>query len=241
MKNLLITGANRGVGLALAQSFAKRAQTTVLAACRNPDAAVELRRLAENDDYCLEIVKLDVGDQNSIASCVKKVADRVDSLYALINNAGIFGGTVTAPLAETSHFGCLEMEAMLKIFRVNTVAPVILAQSFIDLLERSEAPRIINVSSDAGSISLRENGGNYSYSVSKTALNMMSRCLSAELKSKGIIVASVHPGFLKTDMGGPSAPLSLEDTIPHFVKIIDRLTMANSGTFLNWDGSAIPW
>ena len=241
MKNILITGANRGIGLALSRLFARRDGTTVFAACRDPDNAAELLSLVDDEAFSLEIVKLDVNDQSSITLCADTMIAKIDSLDALINNAGIYGGTVPEPFPSTSLFGSLEMDEMLRIFRVNTVAPVLMAQAFSDLLESSKEPRIVNVSSDAGSIGRCENGGSYSYPASKAALNMMSRCLSADLKGKGIVVVSVHPGFLKTDMGGPNALLSLEDTIPSLAALIEGLTLADSGTFLNWDGSVVPW
>jgi NAD(P)-dependent dehydrogenase (short-subunit alcohol dehydrogenase family) len=240
VKSILITGANRGIGFELTRAFARLDGTTVFAACRNPDNAVELRRFADENPG-VEIAKLDVEDQDSIGLCAKEIAEKSDTLFALINNAGIFGGSVAAPLPETSKFGSLEMEEMLRIFRVNTVAPVLMAQAFAGLLGNADSPRIVNVSSDAGSIGLRDGGCSYSYPASKAALNMMTRCLAAELKDKGIIVVSVHPGFLRTDMGGPNAPLSLDDTIPHLVTLIEGLTVDNSGAFLNWDGARIPW
>ena len=241
MRNILITGANRGIGVELARLFATRRETNVYAGCRNPIAAVELKRLVDDEDSNLEIVGLDVVDQDSIAWCVKQISRQTDSLYALINNAGIYGGTVSAPKASTSHFGSLEMDDMLEIFRVNSVAPLLVAQAFTNLLERSGKARIINVSSDAGSITLRESGGGYSYGASKAALNMISRTLAAELRDRGIIVVSVHPGFIKTDMGGPSAPMSPSETIPHLAALIEGVSLSNSGTFLNWDGREILW
>lgn len=241
MKNILITGANRGIGLELSRSFAKHEDTRVFAACRKPDGANELKSLVDDEDYNLEIVKLDVSDQESINSCAAEIGGRAESLFALINNAGTHGGTVPNPQPETFYLGQLDMEEMLGIFRVNTVGPIIMAQATVDLLERSGSARIINVSSDAGSITYRKGGNNHTYPASKAALNMITRSLSAELKSKGIIVVSVHPGFLRTDMGGPNAPLSTDDTVPHLVELIEGLTMDNSGEFLNWDGKEVPW
>jgi NAD(P)-dependent dehydrogenase (short-subunit alcohol dehydrogenase family) len=241
MRNILITGANRGIGFELTRLFAVQTDTKVFAACRGPEKAVALRELAEKQDYNIEIIKLDVGDEESISSCAKQMADRVDSLWALINNAGIYGGSVSDPAPETSRFGLLDMEAMLRIFRTNTIAPVLLSQKLFPLLSRSSSPRIINISSDAGSISMRKSKGNFSYQSSKAGLNMMTRNLAEELREKGCIVVSVHPGFLKTDMGGPGAPLTVDDTIPGLKALIEGLTMQDTSKFINWDGTPIPW
>jgi NAD(P)-dependent dehydrogenase (short-subunit alcohol dehydrogenase family) len=130
---------------------------------------------------------------------------------------------------------------MLEVFRINTVGPVLVAQGFKDLLAHGRDPRVINVSSDAGSITRRDKGCNYTYPASKAALNMMTRCLAGDLGQHGILVASVHPGFLRTDMGGTRAKMDVEETIPSLVRVIDGLTMESTGGFLNWDGSTVPW
>jgi NAD(P)-dependent dehydrogenase (short-subunit alcohol dehydrogenase family) len=130
---------------------------------------------------------------------------------------------------------------MLEVFRVNTVAPVVIAQACAALLRRGREPRIVNVSSDAGSLEKCAGGGAYSYAASKAALNMMTRCLAADLRPDGIVVASVHPGFVRTDMGGPEAPLAPSDTLPSLLRVIDELRLEDSGCFRNWDGTVIPW
>ena len=241
MKNILITGANRGVGLALTSFFSKHHNTKVIAACRKPGQAPELNTLADMPRHNIKIVRLDVDDPGSIDHCIAALSENVDSLYALINNAGIFGGSVADPRPVTSQFGSLAMNEMLEVFRTNAVAPVLMAQACAHLLKKRTGSRIINMSSDAGSITLRENKGNYSYMASKAALNMMTRCVAAELRDDGIIVVSMHPGFLQTDMGGPNAPMRIDETIPTLVRQIEDLSMADSGRFINWDGSPIPW
>jgi len=130
---------------------------------------------------------------------------------------------------------------MLEVFRVNTVSPVMVTQACADLLRRGENARVINMSSDAGSITMKESSGNYSYPASKAALNMLTRCLAAEFRADNVIVISVHPGWIQTDMGGNSAPKKPADTLPSMMRCIDELTMADTGIFLNWDGSIVPW
>ena len=241
VKNVLITGANRGIGLELTRLFAKQEKTTVFAACRNPTGAEELRRLAAEANGGVNIVELDVANPRSIELCIGELEGRAESLYALINNAGLYGGNVAQPLPQTALFGHLAMDEMLEVFRVNTIAPMLVAQACIGLLKRGVSPRIVNVSSDAGSIAMREGKGNYAYVASKAALNMMTRCLAGELREEKIVVVSMHPGFVRTDMGGPGAPMSVDETVPSLVRQINMLAMENSGEFINWDGKRIPW
>ncbi len=124
---------------------------------------------------------------------------------------------------------------------MNTVAPVLVTQAFAELLRRGVAARVINVSSDAGSLARREKGCNYTYPASKAALNMMTRCVAGDFRPHGVIVVSVHPGFVRTDMGGPTAPPDPGDTVPSLVRVTDGLTLASSGLFFNWDGKPVAW
>jgi NAD(P)-dependent dehydrogenase (short-subunit alcohol dehydrogenase family) len=241
MNNILITGANRGIGFALTRLYSEHDDTTVFAACRRPHDAPELRSLAGEPGRSVEIIRLDVNDPSSIDHCSGDLRDRIDSIDMLINNAGIFGGSVADPMPQTSQFGSLAMDAMLEVFRTNSVAPVLVAQACSDLLRKGVLPRIVNVSSDAGSITLQSNKGNYTYMASKAALNMMTRCLAGELREYNIIVVSVHPGFLQTGIGCPGATMRVEEAVPSLVQQIDRLSMGDSGRFINWDGGEIPW
>jgi NAD(P)-dependent dehydrogenase (short-subunit alcohol dehydrogenase family) len=210
-RRVLITGASRGIGLELARIYAASG-ALVFAACRDPARAAGVPEGAV-------VVRLDV----------------------LINNAGVYPGSVSAQLPATTRLGALDGPAMLEVFRVNTVAPVLVAQAFAGLLRRGRAPRLVNVSSDAGSLARRDKGCNYAYPASKAALNMMTRCLAGDLRSDGVVVASVHPGFVRTDMGGPTAPRDPAETIPSLVRVIDGLTMEDTGLFLNWDGTRVAW
>jgi NAD(P)-dependent dehydrogenase (short-subunit alcohol dehydrogenase family) len=124
---------------------------------------------------------------------------------------------------------------------VNTVAPVIVTQAFADLLRNGTNARVINMSSDAGSLERRTYGGDFSYVASKAGLNMMTRCLANHLRDAGIIVISIHPGWIQTDMGGPNAKLTLAEAIPGVMQVIDNLTLEDSGAFFNWDGNHVPW
>jgi NAD(P)-dependent dehydrogenase (short-subunit alcohol dehydrogenase family) len=241
MKHILITGSNRGVGLALVKQYLRQDDTVIIATCRNPSSADDLQQVANDHPHRVHIVQLNVIDSASIQSAVDTVSQWVDGLDMLINNAGILPGGVDNREPNISAFGQLDPDAMLNVFRVNTVSPVIVTQAFAKLLQNGTDCRVINVSSDAGSINRRNKGCDYSYPSSKAALNMMSRCLSGDLRGDNIIVISIHPGFIKTDMGGVNALLTLDEAIPSMVETIDKLTMDDSGQFFNWDGKLVDW
>jgi NAD(P)-dependent dehydrogenase (short-subunit alcohol dehydrogenase family) len=184
---------------------------------------------------------MDVANPASIAESWRLVGAQVDALEMLVNNAGILPGGVAAREPSSAAFGFLEVESMMEVFRVNSVAPVLVAQAYADMLRAGENARVINVSSDAGSIAKREHGCDYSYPASKAALNMMTRCLAGDFHAAGVIVVSIHPGWIQTDMGGPQATLTLDEAIPGMMQVIDGLTMADSGAFFRWDGSHVAW
>ena len=241
MRHILITGSNRGIGLELVQQYLKRDDTMIFATCRHPEAADELNHLAAEHPRRVHVIALDVSDQRSIEDAVTRVREKTDALEMLINNAGILPGGVANRDPNIAAFGQLEAQAILRVLHINTVAPVMVAQAFAGLLSSGDHPRLINLSSDAGSIALRSNGCDYSYSASKAALNMMTRCLAGDLRDGGVIAVCVHPGFLRTDMGGPNAHMDVEETIPTLVRVIDDLTMVDSGQFFNWDGVGVAW
>lgn len=241
MRRILITGSNRGVGLALVKEYLLQDDTLIIATCRNPDHATALQHVAETHSDRVHVLQLDVIDNDSIQHAVQTVSELVDGLDMLINNAGILPGGVDNREPNIGAFGQLDADAMLHVFRVNSISPIIITQAFADLLRNGTDCRVINVSSDAGSITRRNNGCDYSYPSSKAALNMMSRCLSGDLRGDDIIAISIHPGFIKTDMGGVNARLTLDEAIPTMVKTMDSLTMDNSGQFFNWDGKRVEW
>ncbi len=241
MRTVLITGANRGIGLLLSRLYGERGDTIVYATCRRPDRANDLRSLSADSGGAVRVLQLDVTDGPSIAACVERVRNEAACIDLLINNAGILPGGVAAREPSSSAFGSLSAEAMLEVFRTNTIAPVTVSQAFAALLQAGDEPRIINVSSDAGSFSRSATGGSYAYPASKAALNFMTRCMAADLKDSGIVVAAVHPGFVRTDMGGPGAHNEPEETVPSLAEVIDRLSIEDTGGFYNWDGRPIPW
>ncbi len=242
MRRILITGSNRGIGLELVERYLQQADTTVFATCRQPADAAHLNNLTEKYPQRLKIIQLDVTNQQSIDATLAQISGEVDGLEMLVNNAGILPGGVASVVPNAAKFGSLEAEAMEDVFRVNTIAPIMIAQAFSDLLRKGIHARLINMTSDAGSIEMTSHSAyHYSYKASKAALNMVTRCLATDFRADGVIVISIHPGWIQTDMGGPQATRTPEETIPTMMKVIDGLTINDSGSFLNWDGNIVPW
>ncbi len=241
MQTILITGANRGIGLELTRRYLARDATAVFATCRNPAAANDLNKLGAQYADRLRIISLDVTDPTAIAQSVATVRSYTDHLDLLINNAGTFAGFVGGADPRVSQFGVLEAEAMLAMLEINSAAPVMITQAYADLLRQAAEARVINLSSDAGSITQRDSSGNLTYGASKATLNMLTRCLAGDLRGATVSVIAIHPGFIQTDMGGPNAPLKPADTLPGVMQVIDNLTLADTGKFYNWDGTIVPW
>ena len=241
MRRILITGSNRGIGLALVNQYLLQTDNVIFATCRNPEAADELKAIASENSNRVHLIPLNVVDPDSIQRAVSSVRAHADGLDVLINNAGILPGGVDYTHQNISTFGMLEADAILRVFAVNSISPVMITQAFAPLLQHGTTSRVINISSDAGSLHLRSTGCDYSYPASKAALNMLSRCLAGDLKEHNTIVISVHPGFINTEMGGVQAPLTLSDAIPTLVQTIDGLSIDDTGLFFNWDGKRLDW
>ncbi|MDA0578564.1 MAG: SDR family oxidoreductase [Verrucomicrobia bacterium] len=233
MKRAFITGANRGLGLALVAQLLSRGDR-VIAGCRQPDRADALQKLARAHQQALSIVAIDVDDETCIRSARQTVASLVDAIDILVNNAAILRGDTA--LTMTS-------EAMLESYRTNTVGPVLVIRHFLDLVRLGTQPVIINISSAAGSLTPYPSTPYLcSYGCTKSALNLATRCIAHELAAERIPVAAVYPGWVRTDMGGKDAPLSPEDSATSVItNVIDRLTMERTGEFLTWTGETCPW
>jgi NAD(P)-dependent dehydrogenase (short-subunit alcohol dehydrogenase family) len=230
MSNVLITGANRGIGLALAQLYASRGDT-VLACCRAPRKATELQALAEG--HTLEIMQLDVGDDASVAELANQLgATPVDTL---INNAGVSGGP---PERQTATH--MDFAAWLDAFNVNAMGPVRVMQALLPALTRSQQPKVMSITSQLGALSL-DLPFALGYGASKAALNKFMRLAAIDLKSRGIAVGVIHPGWVKTAMGGPDAQISPAESAAGIARVIDGLSLENTGGFFKWNGSRHEW
>ncbi len=233
---ILITGANRGLGYEFVKQYLDRGDE-VIAAARVPQNAEMLGTLEQKYDNLLALYQLDVTDLSSIQAMREDLETRFESLDLLINNAAIFSGDSK----RTFPFGELHSENIAEVFNVNTIAPLMMAEEFAEILSCGESAKIVNITSKLGSIGSRTGASYYSYCASKAALNMFSRLLSFDLEERGIIVLALHPGHVKTDMGGSAAPLVPEESIRGMISVIDSITEADSGKFLDWEGGEIPW
>jgi NAD(P)-dependent dehydrogenase (short-subunit alcohol dehydrogenase family) len=231
MPNVLITGSNRGIGFEFAKQYLKKGWN-VFACCRNPDNAKELQELANNHPNKLSIFKLDITNTDQITSLADKLKDKTIDVF--INNAGYFGH-------KNTNLTTLDAEDWLRVFESNTIAPILLTRAFIKQIEASDLKLVVAISSTMGSIAKNADGGEYIYRSSKAALNMANKTLAIDLKDKGITVVSMHPGWVKTAMGGEQAPLMPEESVSSMIDVIDKLTPKDNGTFINYDGTILPW
>jgi len=238
MPRILITGANRGLGLEFTRQYLERG-THVFAACRRPTAAPSLHRLQAKFSGQLTIVALDVADAAAIRAAHDIVHTQADSLDVLINNAAIYSRRGSDEPAE--RLGELSFEDALTVLRVNAVAPLLVAQQFLALLRASHHAKLINISSGYGSVSANTGGFPYYYSASKAALNMFMRSLAADAKRWGVTTVLLDPGWVSTDMGGPGAPTTPQVAVAAMIRVINTLSPRHNGRFLTWKGDEQDW
>lgn len=226
--HLFITGANRGIGLEMVKQFAQ-SNWKISACCRNPATATELTALAqENTD--IKLYALDVTDYQAVTN----LADELKgvSFDLLINNAGIYG-------PKGSSLDNLDIEAWRQVFETNTIAPLKLIQAFTPHVAASEGKRIAVLSSKMGSISDNQSGSAYIYRSSKTALNQVIKSLSIDLSPQGIQVIALHPGWVRTEMGGPNGLIDTTESVTGLKSVMT--SEIKTGHFYNYDGSEIAW
>ncbi|HSF31050.1 MAG TPA: SDR family oxidoreductase [Candidatus Tectomicrobia bacterium] len=238
MLRILITGANRGLGLEFVRQYLEQG-AHVFAACRRPTTASSLHRLQAQFSEQLTIVALDVADAAVIRAAHDTVHTQVDSLDVLINNAAIYSSRGSHEPSE--RLGELSFEDALTVLRVNAVAPLLVAQQFLGLLRASRRAKLISISSGYGSVSANTGGFPYYYSASKAALNMYMRSLATDAKRWGITTVLLDPGWVRTDMGGPSAPTTPQEAVAAMMRVIDALTPRHNGRFLTWRGDEQDW
>jgi NAD(P)-dependent dehydrogenase (short-subunit alcohol dehydrogenase family) len=227
METVLITGASRGIGLELTRQFLALGYNVISTYRGKPSE--QLEKLLLNGD--LSLYELEVTDESSILSLASKLSGT--QLDILINNAGIMG-------SDEQSMEAIDAKGWLDTFAVNSIAPLMVSRALLKLLENSKNPRIITVSSQMGALN-RESYGMYAYRSSKAAVNKVMQVLALELKPKGIIVCPIHPGWVKTDMGGDEADISVEESASGIVKLARNLTLDQSGKFLTWQGTEHVW
>jgi NAD(P)-dependent dehydrogenase (short-subunit alcohol dehydrogenase family) len=240
MRRVVVTGANRGLGLEFARQLAARGDD-VVAGVRQPKTADALNKLAAKSAGRVTVVRLDVGDQDDIAAAALHIGERFDAVDLLINNAGIWTAPDQPDRASSGPLADLRPDAVLEVLRINALGPILVTQALAPSLAAAEQAVVVNISSWLGSIRGATTRGNLAYAMSKAALNMLTGRLAAELAGQGTIVVSMSPGWVATDMGGPSAPLEPPESVKGMLNVADALTPAQSGTFLDHAGAVLPW
>jgi NAD(P)-dependent dehydrogenase (short-subunit alcohol dehydrogenase family) len=230
MPTVLITGANRGIGLALARGYAAEGWRGH-ACCRHPDKAKDLKALQAEVEDRLAVHRLDVTDGLKVASLARELAK--EAIDLLINNAGVSG--------PRSGFGETDYDRWQPVIGVNSFAPLRMAERFVEQVARSERKLIVNISSKMGSIAANVGSNSIIYRASKAALNQVSKSMAMALGPRGITVIVFHPGWVSTDMGGSEAPVTPADSAAGMRAVIDGVTAADNGRFFNYDGEELPW
>src|SRR5947207_3277680 len=202
----LVTGANRGLGLEFARELAGRGDT-ILATARGPKAATELSRLVH------DVIPLDLLDPASIVALGERVGNR--PVDVLINNAGV--------TSDSKSIQTLDGAELQRAFAINSIGPMLVTRAVLKNLRTGGRKTVVNITSQLGSIAMNRGGSSYGYRGSKAALNQLTVCLANELRGEGFTCVVAHPGWVKTDMGGPGAPLSPEESVGHLLKVIDGL------------------
>lgn len=221
---VLITGANRGLGLEFARQYAADGWN-VIATARNPEGADELKALP------VEIEALDVANQDSVDALARSLEGRPIDL--LINNAGIF--------PRVRGIEEIDFDDYSQTLAVNTVGPVRVTRALLPNLRAGEMKTVVNITSRLGSITLTDNGVFYGYRESKAALNMFTRTLANELKPEGFTCLTIHPGWVQTDMGGENANLTPEESVSGMRAVIAEKGVEDTGTYWSYGGEEVPW
>jgi NAD(P)-dependent dehydrogenase (short-subunit alcohol dehydrogenase family) len=242
MSTVLITGANRGVGLALARQYAAEGNQ-VIACCRDPQKADALKEIAAGAGGRVRVLPLEVTDEASIAALKRSLGS--EPIDILINNAAING----TPKEQTA--SRIDGENYMNTMRVNALGPMLISQALLENLKRGKEKRLVAISSAYGSVSIDwpktvNAHERYAYRASKAALNSGMRALSRDWKDEGILVAILDPGWVRTDMGGKGAlasstSISAEESAKGIIDRVSRLSPETSGAFMRFWGDPIPW
>lgn len=233
MPTILITGASRGLGLEFTRQYLAEGYA-VIAACRNPGKAAALQQLEHSSKGALTLIELDVADTASITRAASRVPN--PSIDILVNCAGVIG----AP-APAQSIGSLDYEDWTQVLQVNVLGPARVCEAFLDRVAKSDRRLIVTITSGMGSLADNTSGGFISYRTSKAAVNMLMRSAAIDLKPRQITCVVLNPGWVKTDMGGPNAKLSPEDSVGAMRRVIAKLGAKDSGRFYNYDGREYPW
>jgi NAD(P)-dependent dehydrogenase (short-subunit alcohol dehydrogenase family) len=226
MKTVLITGANRGIGLSLVKNYLAQGWQ-VHATYRSEKSSQDLLELEGDNLTCHP---LDVTDYQGLS----EFANALPALDVLLNNAGYYG-------PKGYGFGNTDIDEWRKVFEINTIAPLKLVEALFPNLQRGQLKKIACLSSKVGSMTENTSGGGYIYRSSKAALNSVVKSLSNDLSSQNFTVLALHPGWVQTEMGGPNALIDTQTSAAGLVEVIESADISRSGEFINYDGTALPW
>ncbi len=232
--NVLITGADTGLGLALVKRFLQGADEVFAGVYRS---AFDLNALTHEYSDSLVLIPLDVADMDSVRAALQQVKERTRTLDIIINNAGIHLTNSQVPLPELD----LTDGHLQRTMDVNAFGPLRVVQQFQPLLEKGEAKLILNISSEAGSISDCHRENQFAYCMSKAALNMQSRILQNYLGPHGFQVLAVHPGWMRTNMGGPLAALDVDESAEGIFQLAKRNRNEEDPMYVDFRGAPLPW
>lgn len=230
MSTILITGANRGIGLELARNFAAR-DWQVFACCRVPGQAAELNALAA-ERPAVAVYRLDVTSPEQVAALADTLAEK--PIDILLNNAGVHG-------PARQDFGAVDEAGWLETFRVNSIAPLRMAEAFVAQVAASERRIMATIGSVMGSIAENSSGGHYAYRASKAAVHMVMKGLSVDLAARGIVAVTLHPGWVRTRMGGDEAPVAPAESAAGLTRVLLGLTARDNGRFYDYLGAERSW
>ena len=225
---VLITGANRGIVLEFCKQYASDGWN-VIACCRKPADASELSKLALQHNN-LQIVSLDVSDFAQIDALALQLKD--EKIDVLINSAGVYA---------RGKFGDIDYDEWAMSFKINSMALLKMAEAFVQHVAKSQLKKMAVLTSKMGSIDDNTSGESYIYRSSKTAVNMVMKNLSIDLKPYGISVVTLHPGWVQTDMGGPNGLISVQKSVTGLRRVIEDLSLETTGQFVDYAGKAINW
>lgn len=228
MYTILITGANRGIGLEFTKQYATDGWN-VLACCREPQFASVLQAYAKTHSN-IQIFMLDVADFRQIETLATKLSGV--AIDVLINNAGVY---------PDGSADSIDGAAWSTAFKINSIAPYMMSQAFKSHIAKSQLKKLATLSSKMGSIDDNTSGGSYIYRSSKTAVNMVMKSLSIDLAPSGIAVVTLHPGWVQTDMGGHNALIDTQTSVSGMRKVLENLNIKNTGKFIAYDGKEIDW
>lgn len=244
MKNIaLVTGAYKGLGFEWCKQLAQSGYQVILTA-REFEKASKAAKLISPSDFDIYPKALEVTNESQLHEIATWANEKFGRIDLIINNAGVNpkDNKDKSRMAKAFHLDDLDADEMLDVIRINSIAPLLVVKHFRDLLKKSEKPMVINISSWLGSVTNLSFGGHYGYVGSKNLLNVLNKSMAFEIRNDGIISVNVNPGWVQTDMGGSKAQYTVEQAVRNLLEnIVNKITMGDTGKFLNYDGIEHPW